>query len=162
MKRLKNNIMARFNNLVAIPLAKMPKQARAMNIVQCAFLLIVFLVSLAGTTIRVYLHQIYLYKIGVYLPIGAAVATVIWFTLRGKTKSDKRLLLASGLRNILYGVAFFRAVGGIMYWVNEDGIGSFHYYFPMATLYILIGSTVLYLLLKYLILQNVGIGKPQK
>ncbi len=98
----------------------------------------------------------YLGIAGFVLGATAQFAVLVLFVVRHKVKAEKFLLLAGGLRNMLFGFAALLALSGVTCWKVQETVGySYNLPYLNWAAWIIIGTTMLYIYIKKYLQKNI-------
>ncbi len=144
------------------------KKLRRMNFLQGAALAAAPLIPLCGAF---YLDKNgflgYAALAGFFALLGLAILSMILPVAKSKDIYERYILLAAGIRNLLYGFAAIYALSGLTIIYPAHGERQVLYTLKPVVLWILLDTTVLYLLARYFILKGYrrrreGENSPEK
>jgi len=126
-----------------------------MNFVQGAALAAALIISLCGA---LYLNENiflrYACLTGFFALLGLAILSMILPVAKSKDIYERCILVAAGIRNLLYGFALLYALSGLTIIYPAHGERQILYRLEPVALWILLDATVLYLLARYFILKG--------
>jgi transcriptional regulator with XRE-family HTH domain len=131
------------------------KKMRRMNFVQGAALAAALIIPLCGA---LYLNENnflrYACLTGFFALLGLAILSMILPVAKSKDIYERCILVAAGIRNLLYGFALLYALSGLTIIYPAHGERQILYRLEPVALWILLDATVLYLLARYFILKG--------
>lgn len=132
------------------------KRMRRMNFAQGAALAAALIISLFGCF---YLDEgnsflSHLCIAGFFAMLGLIILSMIVPVVKSQDSSERYMLLAAGLRNLLYAFAVIYALHGLTVIYPAHGEREILYTFEPGVLWILLDATVAYLLARYCILKR--------
>jgi|LSQX01.1.fsa_nt_gb transcriptional regulator with XRE-family HTH domain len=96
-----------------------------------------------------------LFIVGFCVLAGCAILFMIALVVKSKTRTARLLLLAAGIRNILYALAVIGTTSWLSVSRNAEGESFYQVYFSAGPLLLLLGATIAYLLVRnYLLHRN--------
>ncbi len=131
------------------------KKMRRMNFSQGAALAAALIIPLCGA---LFLEEnsflSYTCVAGFFAMLGLVILSMIVPVVKSKDRSERYMLLAAGIRNLLYGFAVIYALNGLTLIYPAHGERQILYTLEPVTLWILLDATVIYLLARYFILKG--------
>lgn len=131
------------------------KKMRRLNFFQGAAMTAALFIPLCGAF---YLEEnsflSYICIAGFFAMLGLIILSMIVPVVKSKDRFERYMLLAAGLRNLLYGFAVIYALHGLIVIYPDHGEMQILYTLEPVALWILLDATVAYLLARYFILKR--------
>ncbi len=126
------------------------KEMLQMNLFQGGALLLAAAFGIAD----VFTGPVIFFIIAFCILASCALLFMIALMARSKTRPARLLLLAAGVRNILYALALIGTTSWLSVFRNAEGESFYQVYFSAGPLLLLLGAMAAYLLVRYCILRG--------